>query len=105
MNTLDRIKAVLKERKIPISRLEKDLGYSNGSISKLKNSITSDKLLAISLYLDLPPSYFTTGELDTTQLDLAEEEQQIIDIYKKLPDEQKKLALNLLKAMIDTKGE
>lgn len=100
MNTLDRIKAVLKEKNIAISRLEKDLGYSNGSISKLKNSITTDKLMDISLYLDLPPSYFTTGELDTTEMELAENEQKIIDIFRELNEEQKKLALNIMNAMI-----
>lgn len=100
MNTLDRIKAVLKERKIPISRLEKDLGYSNGSISKLKSSITSDKLLAISLYLDLPPSYFQTGELDTAEMELDESEKKVIDIFNRLDEEQRKLALSIMKAMV-----
>ena len=100
MNTLDRIKAVLKERKIPISRLEKDLGYSNGSISKLKSSITSDKLLAISLYLDLPPSYFQTGELDTGEMELDESEKKVIDIFNRLDEEQQKLALSIMKAMV-----
>ena len=69
-------------------------------ISKLKNSITTDKLMDISLYLDLPPSYFTTGELDTTEMELAENEQKIIDIFRELNEEQKKLALNIMNAMI-----
>ena len=29
MNSVERVKKTCKERKIPISRLEKDLGFSN----------------------------------------------------------------------------
>lgn len=36
MNTVDRIKAICKERKIPISRLEKACGFANGYIGQLK---------------------------------------------------------------------
>lgn len=36
MNSVDRVKNICKERKIPISRLERDLGFSNGYIGQLK---------------------------------------------------------------------
>lgn len=36
MNTVDRVKEICKSRKIPISRLEKNLGFANGYIGQLK---------------------------------------------------------------------
>ena len=35
MNSVDRVKELCKEYKIPVSRLEKELGFSNGYISQL----------------------------------------------------------------------
>ena len=36
MNTVERVISICKERKIPISRLEKECGMSNGYIKGLK---------------------------------------------------------------------
>ncbi len=36
MTSVERVKAICKGRKIPISRLEKDLGFGNGYIGQLK---------------------------------------------------------------------
>ena len=36
MNSVDRVKELCKEYKIPVSRLEKELGFSNGYISQLR---------------------------------------------------------------------
>lgn len=36
MNTVDRIKEICKERRIPLSRLEKACGFANGYIGQLK---------------------------------------------------------------------
>ncbi len=62
MNTVDRVKAVCHERKIPISRLEKDLGYANGYIGQLKKGTLPDnRLRAIADYLDVSTEYLSTG--------------------------------------------
>lgn len=63
MNTVELVKQICEERKIPISRLEKDCGFSNGYIRKLKEGkFPSDRLLKIAEYLELPLSYLMTGE-------------------------------------------
>ena len=63
MNTVQRIKAICKERKIPISRLETDLGFGNAYISGLKKgSVPDDRLKLISEYLQLSMNYLITGE-------------------------------------------
>lgn len=51
MNSVERVKALCKERKVPISKLEKDLGFSNGYIGQLrKGSFPADRLAAIADY-------------------------------------------------------
>lgn len=55
MDIVEKVKSICKERKIPISRLEKDCGFSNGYIRSLKNgTFPADRLNTISKYLDVP---------------------------------------------------
>lgn len=57
MNTVEKIKSICKEKKIPISRLEKECGFANGYIGQLKKgSVPSDRLLKISDYLGVAPT-------------------------------------------------
>ena len=62
MTTVDRIKAICKERKIPLSRLERACGFANGYIGQLKKgSLPDDRLVKISDYLGVTPEYIQTG--------------------------------------------
>lgn len=59
MNSVEKVKAVCKERKIPISRLERDLGWGNAYIGQLKKgTFPEDRLVAVANYLELPLAYF-----------------------------------------------
>lgn len=63
MNGVDRVKAICKERKIPISKLERDLGYANGYIGQLRKGVfPSDRLMEIADYLGISHTYILTGE-------------------------------------------
>lgn len=63
MNSVDRVKNICKERKIPISRLERDLGFSNGYIGQLKKgTFPADRLNSIANYLNVSPQYIMTGQ-------------------------------------------
>ena len=63
MNSVEKVKAICKERKIPISRLEKDLGYANGYIGQLrKGTFPDDRLVEIANYLNVATSYLTGEE-------------------------------------------
>ena len=63
MNSVERVKAICKERKIPISKLERDLGYSNAYISQLrKGTFPDDRLKEIANYLNVSVDYLMTGE-------------------------------------------
>ncbi len=67
MNSVERVKKICKERNIPISKLEKDLGYSNGYIGQLRKGVfPSDRLADIAEYLDLSVSYLMTGKESKT---------------------------------------
>lgn len=63
MTSVDRVKTICKERKIPISRLEKDLGFSNGYIGQLRKGVLpDDRLRAIANYLDVTTQYLMLGD-------------------------------------------
>lgn len=62
MTSVDRVKEICKNRKIPISRLEKDLGFSNGYIGQLRKGVfPADRLLQIADYLQVSSDYLMTG--------------------------------------------
>ena len=63
MNSVERVIAICKERKIPISKLEKDLGFSNAYIAQLKRgTFPAERLHAIAKYLDVSPDFLLTGK-------------------------------------------
>ena len=64
MNKVEFVKTLCKERKIPISKLERDCGFGNGYIGQLKKgTFPDDRLIKVAEYLALPLSYLTTGEM------------------------------------------
>ncbi len=89
MNSVELVKQICMERKIPISKLERDCGFSNGYIRKLKEGkFPSDRLLLISQYLDLPISYLIGEEgnspNDLTANDKRDIAQDLASIMDKL---------------------
>jgi len=77
MDSVELVKKICAERKIAISKLERDCGFSNGYIRKLKEGkFPSDRLKVIADYLDLPLEYLMTGampEADDTPYYLNDE--------------------------------
>ena len=87
MNSVERVKQICKERKIPISRLEKDLGFSNGYIGQLKKgSFPADRLSKIASYLDLSAEYLMNGSEKTvlTEKDNRDIAKDLNNIMEKL---------------------
>ena len=63
MNSVERVKTLCKVRKIPISKLERDLGFANGYISQLRKGVfPSDRLKDIATYFNVSLEYLMTGE-------------------------------------------
>lgn len=62
MTQIERVRAICKEKHIPISRLEKDLGFSNGYLNPKKaESISYLRIMAIANYLGVSV-FDITGE-------------------------------------------
>lgn len=79
MNSVERVKSICKEKKIPISKLERDLGYSNGYIGQLRKGVfPTDRLVDIANYLNVSTDYLLTGE-ETKKAPTQEGERQISD--------------------------
>ena len=63
MTSVDRVKKICKDRKIPISKLEKDLGFANGYVGQLRKGVfPDDRLVSIAAYLGLSADYLLYGE-------------------------------------------
>lgn len=66
MNSVERVKALCKERKIPISSLERNLGFANGYISQLRKGVfPSDRLVKIAGYFSVSIDYLLGGSTVT----------------------------------------
>lgn len=63
MTVFERIEALRKSKNISQGKLEKELGFSNGSISKWRTSMpTADRLQKIANYFGVSIDYLQTGE-------------------------------------------
>lgn len=63
MTTVERIREVCKNKGIPISKLERDCGFSNGYINSLKKgTVPEHKLSKIAERLEVSKEYLLTGE-------------------------------------------
>lgn len=99
MNTVDRIKAICKERKIPISRLERDLGFGNAYISQLrKGDMPFERLTKVAEYLHVSEKYLSTGEESKTPT-FSPEHLELITEYEKLSDEDKSAIMRIIKSI------
>lgn len=106
MNSVERVKWICKERKIPISKLEKDLGFSNGYIGQLRKGVfPGDRLAQIADYFGVTTNYLLTGE-EKEKLTLGIEgeptDQDLIKLWKSLSPEEilrmKDFALGMIAA-------
>lgn len=65
MNSVEKVKKVCKERKIPISKLERECGFANGYIGQLKKgTFPNDRLIKISNYLSMSIESLFSDNLD-----------------------------------------
>ena len=63
MTVYERVESLRKERKISQGNLEKELGFSNGSISKWKTSMPKpERLQKIADYFGVSVDYLMTGK-------------------------------------------
>lgn len=108
MNSVDRVKAICKERKIAISKLERELGYANGYIGQLrKGTFPADRLAEIAAYLSVAPEFLITGEEEQKnntpdQLVLTEGEEKLIQLFRQVPQDRQAMVLQMIEAALKT---
>ena len=106
MNSVERVKAICKERKIAISRLEKDLGFANGYIGQLrKGTFPAERLSDIAAYLSVSTEYLMTGEEKTPtfyserEIDMSDVDIAFYGDYKELSDDDQKTIRDMVRVM------
>lgn len=118
MNSVERVKTLCKERRIPISKLEKDLGYSNGYIGQLKKgTFPADRLKEIAEYLNTSIDYLMTGEekesketyylseeTAQTAQEIFEKDRVLFDVYKSVDKDRLIAYAKKLKSLQDMEG-
>ncbi|MCJ7837478.1 helix-turn-helix domain-containing protein [Cuneatibacter sp. NSJ-177] len=91
MSSVDKVKVLCKEKKIPISKLEKELGFSNGYIGQLKKGVfPDDRLKKIADYLGVSIDYLTTGDKNIIHSGLTAKDEK--DIKKDLDNIMEKIS-------------
>lgn len=113
MEFYERLENLRKNKGISQGDLEKELGFSNGSISKWKKSTpTHERLQKVANYFDVTVDYLITGENGTMLLlETAKQDAALSNMDDRmkayalklagLPEDKKELVLK----MIDQLGE
>lgn len=111
MTAVDRVKELCKDRHIPISKLEKACGFSNGYIAKLKKgTMPNDKLQIVADYFNVSVEYLMTGEDQAAPYYLNDETRDLAQFlfenpnYKVMFDAVRKVKpedMEFIKEMID----
>ena len=96
MNTVEKIKAELKAQKIPVYKMERDLGFSNGYLGQLKKgTMPVGRLQAVAEYLGKPLMYFVPDGAVKHVADMTDEElKQIGEQQRRIEESRKEAELS-----------
>ena len=110
MTLYERIETLRNSKGISQGKLEKELGFSNGSYSKWKNSMpTPDRLQKVAEYFNVSVDYLMTGEekqgyyLNEETAKLAQEMYEdedmrsLFDMKRNMPPERFKAHMEFMK--------
>ena len=98
MGTAERIKELCSKKKITIAKLERELGFGNGTIVKSASAMRSDRLKAIADYFGVTMEYLMEGDTALLsgsgnsesaaekQQELTEDEAELLAIFRYLTD-------------------
>ena len=93
MNTVERIKSICKDRKIAMSTLEKECGFSNGYVGQLKKgSMPDDRLRKVAEFLKVTTDFLMTGKEPEFSIETAETDVALSNMEKRVKSYALKLA-------------
>ena len=100
------VRSICEQRKIAVSRLEKDCGFSNGYLNPKKmNRISYDRAVIIAEYLGITVESIMNGEDKKEQPiatdELSSEKQKMYDIIDNLSAEQIRRLIQIACAAFD----
>ncbi len=118
MNSVELVKSICKDRKIPISKLERDLGYANGYIGQLrKGTFPANRLAEIAQYLSVPVDYLMHGSEEDKKAPTADGERSgshdvldDVDIafygdFKELTEDDKETVRDMVRVMRERRSK
>lgn len=101
-NSVQFVRDLCKQKKIPVAKIERDLGYGNGYFNAKKQvKLPYERAVEIAEYLSVSPELILTGEEGQKnnapgKFSPTEDEQRIlIALRKKTPEELKALSILL----------
>ena len=87
MNSVDRVKALCRERGVSIARLERELGFGNGYIAQLKKGVfPDDRLYKIANYFNVNPDDLVLGATNEKTATVSSDGNTSRDELKRLID-------------------
>jgi len=107
MNTKERIKRLCKESGISVNKLETDLGFGTGYVSKLEKSTpNTKKIQLISDYFKVSVDYLMTGKENEFSIEMAKTDVALSNMQERvkqyalklneLPKEKQEQIMNLI---------
>lgn len=80
----DRVEKLRKSRGLPVSKVEKDVGFSNGSLKKISEKTECGRVYALSKYFNVSMEYLVSG-VEPGVPSLSYEDQAILEAYHRQP--------------------
>lgn len=90
-----------KMNKVSISTVINNLGMSKGSITSWRNGVipNGDTIIKIAEYFNVSTDYLLTGKISNA--DLSNQEQELIYLFRKLPEAGKERMIGYIEGYID----
>lgn len=108
LNSVQLVRDLCKERNIPIAKLEKDCGFSNGYLNPKKMSkIQYDRAIVIAEYLGVSADLILTGKNEVKNAPTVSGERDVLDEvdigfyngFKELTEAQKEAVRRMVQVM------
>ena len=106
MDATETIRKLCRTRKMSVTTLEKDLGFSNGSLTK-GAAIRSDRLYAVAKYFGVTMEYLLTGErpaADDASPRLSPDEEELLCGYRVASGPVRKIMLDAARDALKGEG-
>lgn len=101
---VERLLAVIKQKGLSVSAVEKKLGFGNGAIKRFSTSSPSvDKIIALSNFLNVTVEYILFGNENVSEL--PEDIKNLVAYYKTLNDKDKGMVLGKAETLAELAAE